>query len=142
MLYNQSLQSGQLPQDWKCANIIPVFKKGVKSEATNYRPISLTSQIIKILECIVCDSIHKLIADHNLIYPYQHGFVHRKSCLTNLLESILLMMVLVWIYSIWTTKKHLIVYLIKDYYISLKVTAYLVIFCHGLQTSLTKDTKE
>ena len=53
MLYNQSLQSGQLPQDWKCANIIPVFKKGVKSEATNYQPISLTLQIIKILESIV-----------------------------------------------------------------------------------------
>ena len=87
MLYNQSLQSGQLPLDWKCANIIPVFKRGVKSEASNYRPISLTSQIIKILESIICDSIHKLIADHNLIHPHQHGFVPRKSCLTNLLES-------------------------------------------------------
>ena len=53
MLYNQSLQSGQLLQDWKCANIMPVFKKGEKSEATNYWPISLTSQIIKILESIV-----------------------------------------------------------------------------------------
>ena len=87
MLFNHSLQSGQLPQDWKCTNIIPVFKKGVKSEASNYRPISLTSQIIKILESIVCDSIHKLITEHNLIYPHQHGFMPRKSCLTNLLES-------------------------------------------------------
>ena len=73
MLYNQSLQSGQLPQDWKCANIIPVFKKGDKSEATNYQPISLTSQIIKILESIVCDSIHKLLANQNLINPHQYG---------------------------------------------------------------------
>ena len=87
MLYNQSLQSGQLPLDWKCANIIPVFKKGVKSEASSYRPISLTSQIIKILESIICDSTHKLIADHNLIHPHQHDFVPRKSCLTYLLES-------------------------------------------------------
>ena len=82
MLYNQSLQSGQLPLNWKCANIIPVFKKGVKSKASNYQPISLTSQIIKILESIICDSIHKLIADHNIIHPHQHGFVPRKSCLT------------------------------------------------------------
>ena len=87
MLYNQSLQSGQLPLDWKCANIIPVFKKGVKSEASNYQPISLTSKIIKILESIICNSIHKLIANHNLIHPHQHGFVPRKSSLTNLLES-------------------------------------------------------
>ena len=36
VLCNQSLQSGQLPLDWKCANIILVFKKGVKSEASNY----------------------------------------------------------------------------------------------------------
>ena len=104
MLYNQSLQSGQLPLDWKCA-IIPVFKKGVKSEASNCRPISLTSQIIEILESIICDSIHKLNVDPNLIHPHQHGFVPRKSCLTNLLESfqvgfILLMKVLVLTLSI------------------------------------------
>ena len=67
--------------------IILVFKKEVKSEASNYRPISLTSQIIKILESFIYDSIHKLIADHNLIHPHQHDFVPRKSCLTNLLES-------------------------------------------------------
>ena len=76
-------------------NIIPVFKKGEKSKATNYRPINLTSQIIKILESIVFDSIHKLLANHNLINPHQHGFVPRKSCLTNLLESFQ-----DWIYSV------------------------------------------
>ena len=138
MLYNQSLQSGQLPQDWKCASIIPVFKKGEKSEATNYRPISLTSQIIKILESIVCDSIHKLLANHNLINPHQHGFVPRKSCLTNLLESFQ-----DWIHSVdggfgvdivyLDYKKHLLVFPIVDYYISLKVMVhvYLVISCCG-----------
>ena len=63
MLFNQSLQSGQLPQDLKCANIILVFKKTVKSEASNYQSISLTSQIIKILESIMYDNIHKLITE-------------------------------------------------------------------------------
>ena len=67
--------------------IIPVFKKGDKFEANNYRPISLTLQIIKILESIMYDNIHKLITEYNLIYPHQHDFMSRKSCLTNLLES-------------------------------------------------------
>ena len=71
MLFNQSLQCGQLPHDWKCANVIPVFKKGSKFAANNYRPISLTSQIVKILEYIVCDNIHKYFADNNFIHPHQ-----------------------------------------------------------------------
>ena len=66
-------------QDWKYVNIIPVFMKGVKFEASNYWPISLISQIIKILESIMCDNIHKLIIEHNLMYPHQHGFMPRKS---------------------------------------------------------------
>ena len=56
-------------------------------KASNYYPISLTSQIIKILKSIVCDNIHKFISEHNLIYPHQHGFISRKSCLMNLLKS-------------------------------------------------------
>ena len=116
--------------------IIPVFKKGEKSEATNYQPISLTSQIIKILELIMCDSIHKLLANHDLINPHQLGFVPRKSCLTNLLESFQY-----WIHFVdggfgidivyLDYKKHLIVFPIVDYYISLKVMVYLVISCCG-----------
>ena len=83
MLFNHSLQSGQLPQDWKCANI-PVFKKGVKP-ATSYRPVSLTSQIINILESIMCDNIHKF--NQNLINLHEHDFMPRKPCLMNLLKS-------------------------------------------------------
>jgi len=80
---------GQLPHDWKCANVIPVFKKGSKSAASTYyyRTISFTSQVVKILKFIVCNSIHKYFADHNFIYPHQHGFALRKSYLTNLIET-------------------------------------------------------
>ena len=49
-IFNQSLTTGQVPGDWKCANVSPVFKKGSKKEAGNYRPVSLTSVPCKIME--------------------------------------------------------------------------------------------
>ena len=52
-IFNQSLTTGQVPGDWKCANVTPVLKKGSKKEASNYRPVSLTSVPCKILEHII-----------------------------------------------------------------------------------------
>ena len=52
-LYNLSLQTGVLPRDWRKANITTVFKKGEKHSPSNYRPISLTSLVVKCLECLV-----------------------------------------------------------------------------------------
>ena len=87
ILFKQSLKTGHIPKDWKCANITPVFKKGSKSKASNYRPISLTSQVVKILESIVCDTIQDFLLQHNVINPQQHGFRQGKSCLINLMET-------------------------------------------------------
>ena len=86
MLYKQSLTAGHIPNDWKCANITPVFKKGCKSKPSNYRPISLTSQVAKILESIVRDTMQECLTRHNVINCHQHGFREGKSCFTNLLE--------------------------------------------------------
>ena len=52
-LFNQSLNEGVVPDSWKTANVVPIFKKGDKSLASNYRPISLTSLVGKILESII-----------------------------------------------------------------------------------------
>jgi hypothetical protein len=49
-IFNSSLKTGKLPQDWKDATVAPFFKKGDKNEALNYRPISLTSAVVKIVE--------------------------------------------------------------------------------------------
>ena len=87
MLYKQSLTAGHIPNDWKCANITPVFKKGCKSKPSNYRPISLTSQVAKILESIVRDTMQEYLTKHNVINCHQHGFREGKSCFTNLLET-------------------------------------------------------
>jgi len=49
-LYSASLNCGVVPADWKDAEVIPLFKKGKKSDTQNYRPVSLTSIVCKILE--------------------------------------------------------------------------------------------
>ena len=78
-----SLQLKQVPSDWKYANVTPIFKKGDKSDPGNYRPISLTSQICKVLESIICDNIVNHLNKHTLLLQSQHGFTKGKSCLTN-----------------------------------------------------------
>ena len=64
---------------------MPVFKKGDKSLAGNYRPVSLTSLACKIIESIH-DKIVEFLSVNSLIKDSQHGFCKGRSCLTNLLE--------------------------------------------------------
>ena len=85
-LFTDSLNSGEIPIDWKEANVCPLFKKGSKKLASNYRPVSLTSHVSKIMERIIKYHIVSFIESNNLINDSQHGFREKKSCLTNLLE--------------------------------------------------------
>ena len=80
-----SLQDGIVPFEWKEANIIPFFKKGSRNKSVNYRPVSLTSVICKLLESIIRDHMMDFLIKQKLINPSQHGFLKAKSCLTNLL---------------------------------------------------------
>jgi len=86
ILYNKSVTEGMVPQEWKRANITPLFKGGTRSEPGNYRPVSLTSYLGKILEAIIKDDILHHLTVHSLINDSQHGFLAKRSCLTNLLE--------------------------------------------------------
>ena len=80
-----SLKEGIVPFEWKEANIIPLLKKGSRNKSVNYRPVSLTSVICKLLETIIRDHMMDFLIKHKLINPSQHGFLKAKSCLTNLL---------------------------------------------------------
>jgi ribonuclease P/MRP protein subunit RPP40 len=86
ILFNLSLDRGEIPSDWKDANVAVIFKKGSKTDPSNYRPISLTSQVGKILERIIKDRVVEYLEENQLIYNSQHGFRKNRSCLTNLLE--------------------------------------------------------
>ena len=85
-IFEESLSHGCVPLDWKKANVTPIFKKGAKDLPNNYRPISLTSQVCKILESIIRDNIIRHLKENCLINPTQHGFWSKRSCLSNLLE--------------------------------------------------------
>ena len=86
-LFNKSLAQKKLLKSWKQARITPIFKKGKGSDPGNYRPVSLTSQACKIMEQILKKHLLQHLEDRNLISNQQHGFVHHRSCQTNLLET-------------------------------------------------------
>ena len=81
----KSLDEGAVPNDWKTANVSPIFKKGSKNSVNSYRPVSLTSQITKIIEAVLRDHIVAHLERFELIRESQHGFRKGRSCLTNLL---------------------------------------------------------
>ncbi|KAL5256505.1 hypothetical protein ACHWQZ_G011674 [Mnemiopsis leidyi] len=79
-LYVKCSETGILPEIWKSASVVALFKRGSKSDPLNYRPVSLT--------CILCKVYEKLVREHLLdfledrISKHQHGFVKGKSCLS------------------------------------------------------------
>ena len=86
MLYRKSVADGQVPEEWRQANVVPTFKKGSKMAAGNYRPVSLTCVSCKLLESILKDDIMQHLTRNKLLKNSQHGFMAGKSCTTNLLE--------------------------------------------------------
>ena len=85
VIFRKSLDEGVVPDDWKSANISPVFKKGNRNVMDNYRPFSLTSQVCKVFESIIRDSMVRYLEDNGLIRDSQHRFRKGRSCLSNLL---------------------------------------------------------
>jgi hypothetical protein len=83
ILFRTSYYTYKIATAWKLAHIVPVHKKGSKNSVENYRPISLTSLIMKIYERVVRDELMKLV--RHKINDIQHGFLPRKSCQSNLI---------------------------------------------------------
>ena len=83
-LFQQSIDSGEIPKEWSLANICPMFKKADRSLACNYRPVSLTCVPCKLLEHIVCSNIMSHLDHHKLLSDRQHAFRKSHSCETQL----------------------------------------------------------
>ena len=79
-VFNLSLKDGVVPFEWKEANIIPLFKKGSRNKSENYRPVSLTSVICKLLERLIKDHMVDFLVKHKLLNSSQHGFLKARLC--------------------------------------------------------------
>ncbi|KAK4810673.1 hypothetical protein QYF61_007473 [Mycteria americana] len=86
IIYQQSWLTGEVPADWRLANVTPIYKKGQKEDPGNYRPVSLTSVPGKLMEQIILSAITWHVEDNQGIKPSQHGFRKGRSCLTNLIS--------------------------------------------------------
>ncbi|RMC22128.1 hypothetical protein DUI87_03001 [Hirundo rustica rustica] len=86
IIYQESWLTGEVPGDWKLANVTPVYKKGRKEDPGNYRPVSLTSVPGKIMEQFILSALTQHLQDGQGIRPSQHGFTKGRSCLTNLVS--------------------------------------------------------
>ena len=49
LFFQASINQGSIPDEWKEANVVPIFKKGDKNKAVNYRPVSLTVVLCKVI---------------------------------------------------------------------------------------------
>ncbi len=86
LLMNTTTEYGILPNDWKKAFVSPIYKKGTRNIAENYRPISLTSVVCKLMEKIVKDTVLTHLIENNLLSKKQFGFVSGRSTVTQLLS--------------------------------------------------------
>jgi hypothetical protein len=87
-LFNVCLSTGHVPIDWKIAHVIPIFKKGNPQLPSNYRPVSLTSILCKVLERVVRKQMISYLFDNDIIPRNQHGFLSKKSTVSNLVECL------------------------------------------------------
>ena len=86
LLWRASLDQGVIPPDLLLVLISPVHKGGSRGMPANYRPVALTSHIIKMFERVVRRWLVAHLEDNNLLPDGQHGFRAKGSCLTQLLS--------------------------------------------------------
>ena len=84
-LFQSSVNTGEVPTQWKEANITALFKKGSRADASNYRPVSLTVVVCKILEHIVHSHVMGHLERYNILTDQQHGFRAKRSTETQLI---------------------------------------------------------
>ena len=87
-LYQFSHDQGTVPQEWRDAHIVPVFKKGERHQPSNYRPVSFTSVVSKTMEHIIHSSIMRFYDNHKILHDCQHGFRSKRSCETQLIGTL------------------------------------------------------
>ena len=88
LIWSESFHLGIVPQFYKDTCITPLFKKGDRARAFNYRPVTLTSHVIKIYERILRNVMVEFLEENQILCENQHGFRSGRSCLTQLLSHV------------------------------------------------------
>jgi len=86
-LFQECFDAGCMPAVWSKAFVTPVYKKGDRSDASNYRPIALTCVICKLMESVIKEQLLSYLLIYKFISKHQHAFISKHSTTTNLLES-------------------------------------------------------
>ena len=89
-IFNASIASGIFPDDWKVAKVSPLYKANSRSEANNYRPISILPVVSKVVEKIIFSQMYKYLREDDILSQYQSGFRPLHSTMTALLKDTIL----------------------------------------------------
>ena len=87
-LFQKSKETGEVPDEWRQANVVPLYKKGPRNQAANYRPVSLTCICSKVMEHIMSSHIMQHLEVSHILHDRQHGFRAKRSCESQLLELV------------------------------------------------------
>ena len=87
-IFNKSVETGIIPEDWKSASVTAIHMKGNRQEPGNNRPISFASAVCETMERLVEEKIITQLEGNNLTSDSQHGLRNKHSCLTSLLDFI------------------------------------------------------
>lgn len=85
-IFNSSISEGKIPFQWKQARVSAIHKKGDKKLASNYRPVSITSIVCRILEKIIRNYMVEYLTNESLISIFQFGFIKGRSTSLQLLN--------------------------------------------------------
>ena len=86
IIFRESLDTGVIPDIWKKAFVFPIHKGGDRSDPASYRPVSLTSHLMKTFERVIKKSMVATLEYKNRLNNAQHGFRQKRSCLSQLLQ--------------------------------------------------------
>ncbi|GAB0182821.1 mitochondrial enolase superfamily member 1 [Grus japonensis] len=89
IIFKRSWRTGEVPEDWRKANVTPVFKKGKKEDPGNYRPVSLTSIPGKVMEQLILGVIDKIVKQKEVIRSGQHARIYQRKIMPDQSDSLL-----------------------------------------------------